>query len=427
MGFSPAPRPRSDLVVRAACPPAATSSSHRLARRPPCYRSRSSSAARPTGPLNDASAPVSPGGPGRRGPAGELLPDGASEPVGDGTRKLANDRHGVSVRLGEARGRPGVRRGDEVEGAHQLRSLRALPTKAADGQLLDVVGLRGVDVEEERSSLCLGCSRCGNSPTGRAARDWGSPANRRCGSPPLGCGLPHPADMTAAMPYTSTLAESLADDLLERFLRYVRVDTQSARDRDGSPSTPRPARARAAARGRAARRSGSTTRRSTRTATCSPRCRRTVDGDAPAVGLLAHLDTSPDAPGDGRRADRAPRLRRRHDRAPARRHRARPGRHAGAGRSERGHDIVTSSGDTLLGRRRQGRDGRDHGGRRAPRRATRSCRARRSGRLHARRGGRPGRARGSTSSASAPPAPTRSTARSRASCRTRPSPAPRSR
>jgi tripeptide aminopeptidase len=35
-----------------------------------------------------------------------------------------------------------------------------------------------------------------------------------------------------------TLAEQLAPDLLERFLRYVRVDTQSARDRTGSPSTP---------------------------------------------------------------------------------------------------------------------------------------------------------------------------------------------
>ena len=41
-----------------------------------------------------------------------------------------------------------------------------------------------------------------------------------------------------AAPYTSPLAEGLAGDLLERFLRYVRVDTQSARDRSGSPSTP---------------------------------------------------------------------------------------------------------------------------------------------------------------------------------------------
>ena len=38
--------------------------------------------------------------------------------------------------------------------------------------------------------------------------------------------------------YTSPLAEALAADLLERFQRYVRVDTQSARDRTRSPSTP---------------------------------------------------------------------------------------------------------------------------------------------------------------------------------------------
>ena len=40
------------------------------------------------------------------------------------------------------------------------------------------------------------------------------------------------------MTYTSSLAESLAPDVLERFQRYVRVDTQSRRERDGSPSTP---------------------------------------------------------------------------------------------------------------------------------------------------------------------------------------------
>ena len=38
--------------------------------------------------------------------------------------------------------------------------------------------------------------------------------------------------------YTSELAEALAADVLDRFLRYVRVDTQSVRDRTGSPSTP---------------------------------------------------------------------------------------------------------------------------------------------------------------------------------------------
>ena len=39
-------------------------------------------------------------------------------------------------------------------------------------------------------------------------------------------------------PFTSPLAESLAPGLLSRFCDYVRVDTQSVRDRTTSPSTP---------------------------------------------------------------------------------------------------------------------------------------------------------------------------------------------
>ena len=38
--------------------------------------------------------------------------------------------------------------------------------------------------------------------------------------------------------YTSLLARELAPGVLERFLRYVRIDTQSSRDRTMSPSTP---------------------------------------------------------------------------------------------------------------------------------------------------------------------------------------------
>jgi tripeptide aminopeptidase len=145
--------------------------------------------------------------------------------------------------------------------------------------------------------------------------------------------------------YTSPLAESLASDVLERFQRYVRVDTQSKRDRDGSPSTPGQL----------------------------DLARMLVDelhtiglGDAgldehgyvfatlpgadgaPVIGLLAHMDVSPDAPGAGVEPIVHPRY--------------------DGGRIElprggtvldpqdmpvlagkRGHDIVTSSGDTLLG------------------------------------------------------------------------------
>jgi tripeptide aminopeptidase len=145
--------------------------------------------------------------------------------------------------------------------------------------------------------------------------------------------------------YTSLLAESLAPDVLERFQRYVRVDTQSARNRNGSPSTPGQL----------------------------DLARMLVDelhamglGDAaldehgyvfatlpgpegaPVIGLLAHMDVSPDAPGAGVEPIVHPRY--------------------DGGRIElprgstvldpedmpvlagkRGHDIVTSSGDTLLG------------------------------------------------------------------------------
>src|ERR1700712_3347644 len=38
--------------------------------------------------------------------------------------------------------------------------------------------------------------------------------------------------------FTSDLAQSLSGETLERFQRYVRVDTQACRERDGSPSTP---------------------------------------------------------------------------------------------------------------------------------------------------------------------------------------------
>ena len=144
--------------------------------------------------------------------------------------------------------------------------------------------------------------------------------------------------------FTSPLAESLADDVLDRFLRYARVDTQSARERG---------------RARRARRASSTSRG------CSSRsCARsasqdaelddngyvtaTLPGDGPAIGLVAHVDVSPDAPGAGVE----PIVHRAYD----------------GGRIElprggtvldpadvpelggrAGHDVVTSSGDTLLG------------------------------------------------------------------------------
>ncbi len=146
--------------------------------------------------------------------------------------------------------------------------------------------------------------------------------------------------------YTSPVAEAVAPDLLDRFKRYVQIDTQSRVDRERSPSTPGQL----------------------------DLLRLLVDEllalglddaeldqhgyvyatlpatvpDTPVIGLLAHVDTSPDAPASGvaplvwndydggvislpnwgTRLDPAtmPELADKH-----------------------GHDIITSSGDTLLG------------------------------------------------------------------------------
>jgi tripeptide aminopeptidase len=146
--------------------------------------------------------------------------------------------------------------------------------------------------------------------------------------------------------FTSPLAEELAPDLLERFLRYVRVDTQSTRDRTGSPSTPGQLDL-----GRMLaeelREIGLEDALLDENGYVVATLPATVD-DAPVVGLIAHVDTSPDAPGAGVE----PIVRRAYDGErielprggtvldPA----AMPLLAAAAG-----HDIVTSSGDTLLG------------------------------------------------------------------------------
>ena len=75
-----------------------------------------------------------------------------------------------------------------------------------------------------------------------------------------------------------------------------------------------PARARRACSSRSCSRSGSPTPRRTTNGFVTATLPGNVAG-APVIGLLAHLDTSPDEPGTRRRAARAPRLRRRRDRA----------------------------------------------------------------------------------------------------------------
>jgi tripeptide aminopeptidase len=143
----------------------------------------------------------------------------------------------------------------------------------------------------------------------------------------------------------SALAETLAPDVLERFLRYVRVDTQSRRDRDGSPSTPGQLELGRMLVGElqaigledaALDRHGYVY--------------ATLPGpaDAPVIGLLAHMDTSPDAPGAGVE----PIVHRGYDGGVLKLPRdgtvLDPEDMPVLG-GKRGHDIVTSSGDTLLG------------------------------------------------------------------------------
>jgi tripeptide aminopeptidase len=148
--------------------------------------------------------------------------------------------------------------------------------------------------------------------------------------------------------YTSVLAEELAEDVLERFLRYVRIDTQSRRDRTSSPSTPGQldlGRVLVAELREAGLGDASLDDNGYVVATLPG-----VGGDAngEVIGLIAHMDTSPDAPGHGVE----PIV-----------HRSYAGGVLELPRegtvldpaaipelvAKTGHDIVTSSGDTLLG------------------------------------------------------------------------------
>ncbi len=141
--------------------------------------------------------------------------------------------------------------------------------------------------------------------------------------------------------FTSPLAELLAPDLLDRFLRYVRVDTQSARDRTQSPSTPgqldlgRMLTDELLALGLA---DAHLDENGYVFATLPA----TVD-DTPVIGLIAHVDTSPDAPGAGVE----PIVHRGYDGGELALPRG--GTVVGPYPGAAGHDIVTSSGDTLLG------------------------------------------------------------------------------
>ncbi|MGH3099715.1 MAG: peptidase T [Thermoleophilia bacterium] len=145
------------------------------------------------------------------------------------------------------------------------------------------------------------------------------------------------------MTFSSPLAETLAEDLLERFQRYVRVDTQSSPETGAEPSTPGQLEL-----GRMLVEELGEIGVEDAAMDDGGFVFATLPGAGPAVGLLAHTDTTPEVSGarvepivhrgydggvielprDGTVLDPAemPVL---------------------AGKA--GHDIVTASGDTLLG------------------------------------------------------------------------------
>jgi tripeptide aminopeptidase len=144
-------------------------------------------------------------------------------------------------------------------------------------------------------------------------------------------------------PFTSPLAEGLAEDVLARFLRYARVDTQSARDSDTPPSTPRQLDLSVMLEGELRELGLDDARMDDKGYVFA-----TLPGRGPTVGLIAHVDVSPDAPGAGVE----PLVHRGYDggviELPREGTRLDPATVAHLA-DRAGHDIVTSSGDTLLG------------------------------------------------------------------------------
>jgi len=147
-------------------------------------------------------------------------------------------------------------------------------------------------------------------------------------------------------PYSSELAEELAPGLLERFERYVRIESTAARERTQSPSTPGQLELGRLLVGEL-RAAGLHDVALDDNGYVTATLPATVDS-APVIGLIAHVDTSPDAPGAGVE----PIVHRDYDGSilelprggtvldPAA---------MSALAAKAGHDIITSSGDTLLG------------------------------------------------------------------------------
>ena len=144
----------------------------------------------------------------------------------------------------------------------------------------------------------------------------------------------------------SPLAAELADDVLERFLRYVRIDTQSAFESETYPSTLKQLDL-SRLLVEELREAGLEDAELTEHGYVFASLPGTVDG--PTIGLNSHVDTSPDAPG----ANVSPQVIEGYEGGPI----TLPGdpsqvldpEQSPALAARVGHDLVTTDGTTLLG------------------------------------------------------------------------------
>jgi tripeptide aminopeptidase len=102
--------------------------------------------------------------------------------------------------------------------------------------------------------------------------------------------------LAARAPFTSSLAEELAGDVLARFLRYVRVDTQSEQRVESRPSTEKQLDL-SRLLVEELRELGLSDAELNEGFSVFASLPGTVD--APVVGLIAHVDTTPDVTGAG--------------------------------------------------------------------------------------------------------------------------------
>jgi len=138
--------------------------------------------------------------------------------------------------------------------------------------------------------------------------------------------------------FTSELAAAVAEDTLARLERYARVDTQSAREHNGRPSTPGQLDL-----GRLLVEELLALGLSDAAVDEHGYVMATLPGSGPTIGLLAHVDVSPDAPGFGVE----PIVHRDYDGGAITLPRG--GTVVEPGAQYAGDTVMTSSGDTLLG------------------------------------------------------------------------------